>query len=314
MRTHVALLCMALAAVGCKKTGGGTGGGGGGGGGGGWLIGTSGLMVNVNPQGQLGSYELGDSVELSSIACRYAGEAWVTGADGTLLYTNDAGQSWTAQALPLTGDLRAVATQDAGPVFIAGTSGLVRTTDTGASWQQLGSASFRAIAAAQAGDTVLALSEDGGLWSYRSGALVRSATFDGARGIAVSPDGTIAMIAGRGLYRSLDAGATWTQLAVDPTLGFDDLRIAEDGSAVAVGAAGAIANIAADGTVGVQFAGIRDLHALHIADPDSTDAIGYAAGDGGQVWITRDSGLTWEVGPNVGRTVYGVDEIGFGHR
>ena len=38
-----------------------------------------------------------------------------------------------------------------------------------------------------------------------------------------------------------------------------------------------------------------------------------AAGVGGQIWLTRDSGWTWEMGPNVGRTVLGADEIGIGH-
>src|ERR1051325_11185542 len=110
MRTHVVVLCLALAVPACKK-GGGTSTGGGGGGGG-WLVGDSGLMVNVTPGGQLGSYELGDDASLTSIACRYQGEAWVTGARGTLLYTSDGGQTWSAQAVPVTGDLRAVATQD----------------------------------------------------------------------------------------------------------------------------------------------------------------------------------------------------------
>jgi hypothetical protein len=33
-----------------------------------------------------------------------------------------------------------------------------------------------------------------------------------------------------------------------------------------------------------------------------------------QVWITADGGTTWERGPNVGRTVLGIDRIGDGHR
>ena len=167
MRTHVAFVCVALAAVGCKKTGGGTGGGGG------WLVGSSGLMVNVNPQGQLGAYDLGASTRLDAIACRYQGEAWVTGATGTLLYTSDGGATWTAQAVPATGELRAVATQDAGPVFVAGDGAFLVTADSGAIWTNLGDAQFRAVAAAQLGDTVLALSEDGGVWSYSKGALIR---------------------------------------------------------------------------------------------------------------------------------------------
>ena len=46
---------------------------------------------------------------------------------------------------------------------------------------------------------MLALTDDGGLWSYEAGALVRRATLAGARAIAISPDGRIAIAAGAGL-------------------------------------------------------------------------------------------------------------------
>lgn len=306
MRKSLVIVSIALAGVGCKKTGGT----GGGGGGGGWLVGSSALMENVGDEGQvMRGYTLSTDTQLNGIACRYAGEAWVVGDRGTLLYTNDGGTTWTPQAVATTGALRAVATQDAGPVFVAGDGALLVTTDTGATWTRLGSVNFRAVAAAQEGTTVLALSDDGGLWSY-DGALARIATIAGARAIALSPDGNTAMIAGAGLWRSLDAGTTWTQLASGPV--FDDIRIGDDGSAVAVGAAGAIANIDASGAVTVQHAGTADLHALHIAEGD--EDTGFAAGDGGQVLLTHDGGATWALGPNLGRTVLGVDAIGIGHR
>ena len=264
MRTNVAFLCVALAAVGCKKTGTG---GGGGGGGGGWLVGSSGLMAQVDPTGHLGAgYQLDSTARLGGIACRSAGEAWVVGASGLLLYTNDAGRSWTEQAVPTTADLRAIATQDAGPVFVGGDGAMLVSTDTGATWRALSDASIRSIAAAQAADTVLAISDDSGLWSYDGTALARTQTFAGAHAVAVSPDGEIAMIAGHGLLRSEDAGVTWTALAVDGT--FDDVRIGEDGTAVAVGAGGAIANIDATGAVALQHVGSSDLHTVHIADND----------------------------------------------
>lgn len=311
MRIHVAILCGSLAIVGCKPKGGG----GGGGGGGGWLVGSSGLMVNVDIKGTAGSgYELGSTQQLNGIACRYAGEAWVVGSSGTLLYTRDGGTSWTAQAVPVTGDLRAIATQDNGPVYVGGDGAFLVSADTGATWTQLGTgASFRSIAAAQHGATVLALG-DGALWSYSGGALVRVRDFAGARAIAVSADGGIAMAAGNGLWRSEDAGVSWTQLAVDPGLTFDDVRVGENGTAVAVGNAGAIATIDVAGAISVQHVGTSNLHALHIPDVDATDATGYAAGDDGTVLVTHDSGASWTRGPNVGRTVWGVDEIGLGHR
>ena len=334
MRTYVAFLCVALAGTGCKKSTGT----GGGGGGGGWFTTSTGMIVHVDPAGQVGNgVDLGASESLNGIACRYLGEAWVVGTHGTLLYTHDGGTTWTAQASPTQADLRTLATQDAGPVYLAGNGVFLRSSDGGASWQSFGDGqtSFRSVAAAQQGDTVLAISDDGGLWSFdptaaplgaaarpeqvpardaTTGVLARRATLDGARAVAVSPDGDTAVVAGNGLWRSLDGGLTWTQLAADPALAFDDVRVAEDASAVAVGTAGAIANIDASGAVQIQHAGSANLHTLHIADSDAADAIGYAGGDGGAVWITRDSGVTWTLGPSLSGTVLGVDEIGFGHR
>src|SRR4051812_38376513 len=106
------ILCAAiLVSVGaCKKSGGG--GGGGGGGGSGWLVGSSGMMINVQEDGTAGSYNPGTTANLNGIACRYAGEAWVVGDTGVVLYTDDAGATWTTQAVPTTANLRALATQN----------------------------------------------------------------------------------------------------------------------------------------------------------------------------------------------------------
>ena len=305
MITKLGVLGMALvASAGCKK-GGGTGGG--------WLVGSSALMANVDARGHLGAdYKLDASATLYQIACRYLGEAWVVGEKGTLLYTNDAGATWTSAAVPTTADLRALATQNTGPVFIGGDGVFLTSTDTGASWTSVATtASFRAIAAAQLGETVLAVDAAGGVWSYEHGALVARTSIPGAHGVAVSADGDVAMIAGDGLFLSLDGGHQFTKL--DTTGTFDDVRIGEDGNAVAVGANGAIASVDAQHHVTVQHVGTADLHTVHIPDPDSIDGTGYAAGDGGQVLVTHDSGATWTMGPNVGRTVFGIDEIGDNH-
>ena len=308
-------VCVAsLAAVGCKKSGGGTGGGGGGGGGG--FTGSSSMMSFVNPKGAVDhGYQLGFSAELRGIACRYSGEAWVVGTAGTLLYTNDAGTTWTREAIPTQADLRTLATQDFGPVFVAGNGTFLVTKDTGKTWQELGDGvtAFRSMSAAQDGQTVLALSDDGGLWSY-DGALHRTATLAGMRAISVSEDGQLAIAAGNGMMMSRDGGKSWTGLAVDPSITFDDVRIGVDGDAVAVGAAGAIANVDPSGAVTVQHVGTADLHTVHVADATDTDAVGFAAGEGGQVLVSHDGGLTWSLGAKLGATVWGVDQIGDGHR
>ena len=301
MMRKLGFVCVAWVAVlGCKK----------GGGGGGWLVGTSALMANVDAEGHLGAgYALDVSATLHQIACRYVGEAWVVGDRGTLLYTRDAGTTWAATAIPTTADLRALATQNTGPVFVGGDGVFLTSSDSGAHWTSIPTgSSFRAIAAAQLAEDVLAVDTAGGIWAYEHGTLVTRATIPGAHGIAISADGSVAMVAGDGLYLSTDRGHHFTQL--DATGSFDDVRIGEEGKAVAVGAGGAIASVDAQHHVGIQHVGTADLHTVHIPDPDSSDGVGYAAGEGGQVLVTHDSGATWTMGPKLDRTVLGVDVIG----
>jgi photosystem II stability/assembly factor-like uncharacterized protein len=275
-------------------------------------------MAAVQPDGDVSPYPLTGDAQLNAIACRYQGEAWVTGNDGLLLYTSDGGTSWSAQTTPATSNLRSVATQDSGPVFIAGDGAFLTTSDTGKTWTSLGDGAthFRSVAAAQSGTTVLAVDDNGGVWSYdaTTGALARSTAIAGARAVALSPEGDIAVLAGAGLWQSYDAGRSWSPMATDPSLMFDDVSVDDEGGGMAVGTAGAIASFDLAGHVTVQHVGTASLHTLHLADPNDTSRVGYAAGDNGAVFITQDSGATWTPGTNVGKTVFGVDVIGFGHR
>lgn len=317
MKAVLVCLGIALAFGACKKSGTTSPGPGGGGGGPtGWLVGTDGLMVNVDASSDAKGYDLSSKVTLNRIACRYAGEAWVVGTSGTLLYTDDAGASWRPQPVPATTNLRGIATQDAGPVFVAGDGVLLTSTDTGAHWTALGDGhtSFVAVAAAQGAETALAVSDTGAVFSIEHGQLVSRGSFAGARAVAISPDGDSAILVGDGLIaRSSDGGQTWTPLSVAGNVRFDDVRIDETGEALAVGSGGTIAHIAPGGAVTLQQVGGADLHAVHIADEDGAEAVGFAAGDNGRVFITRNGGTTWSPGPTVNGTVLGIDMIGFGH-
>ena len=313
----MAVLLVATAAGGCKKgTTTSTGGGGGGGGGGGWLVGSSGLMVNVHADNLTSGYDTGTTERLNGIACRNEGEAWVVGAAGTVLYTNTGGASWASQHVPTTAELRALATQDDGPVFIAGNGTFLESDDAGASWRELsdGHTNFRAVAAANDSDTVLAVSEDGTVWTHDGAVLAPRTHLAGARAVAVAGDGETAVVAGHGLWRSTDRGVTWSRLDTNTELTFDDVRIAADNTAIAVGAGGAIAMIDPDGHVLAQHVGSSDLHTLRIAGAGWGDGKSYTAGEDGQVWESSDLGWSWTRGPNVGAAVYGLDQIGAGHR
>ncbi|HEX8114496.1 MAG TPA: hypothetical protein VF516_42495 [Kofleriaceae bacterium] len=317
MKAVLVCLGIALAFGACKKSGGTGPTGTGGGGGSSWLVGTGGLMVNVNTNGYSQGYELSSPETLNKIACRYAGEAWVVGDHGTLLYTDDAGATWRPQPVPTTANLRGIATQDAGPVFVAGDGVLLTSTDTGQHWAPLGDGrtSFVAVAAAQGAENALAVSDTGAVFAIENHQLVSRGSFTGARAVAISPDGDSAIVVGDQLItRSSDGGRTWTPLAVGGNVRFDDVRIDDTGEALAVGSSGTIAHITAGGAVTLQQVGPADLHAVHIADSDDgAEAVGFAAGDSGRVFITRDGGTTWSPGPTVNGTVLGLDMIGAGH-
>jgi photosystem II stability/assembly factor-like uncharacterized protein len=308
----VVLLSVMAFSAGCKKKGDG--------GGGGWFVGDDGTMRNIDPGGQLGdNYDLGAFVDLNSIACRNEGEAWVAGADGSLLYTNDGGESWFADELGTTAELRAIATQDAGNVFVAG-DGVLFTArpdrDGNATWSSLGDGvtDFRSLAAAQRGDTMLALADDGRVFAYADGALTVRSQVTGGNAIAVSPDGRTALVAGDGLHVSRDAGVTWTRLATNPGAILADARVDDDGGGVAVGAAGLVALFDADGRVLHSTIGTADFHTMKVGGWAESPRDGYAAGANGVTYITSDAGWSWTAGPNIGATVRSVDIIGAGHR
>jgi photosystem II stability/assembly factor-like uncharacterized protein len=313
MRIGIAVVCVAASMAGCKKSGTGTGGGGGGGGG--WLVGSSAMMVNLGPDGTTSGYDTGTTARLTGIACRNEGEAWVVGEAGTVLYTSDAGQTWRTQQVPTTALLNSLATQDDGPVFLAGNGTFLESDDVGATWRELGDGhtNFLSVAAATDADLVLAVSDDGTVWSHDGAQLAPRIQLVGARAVAVSTDGQTAIVAGTGLWKSNDRGVTWQALQT-ANLAFEDVRLAGDDSAIAVGAGGAIAMIDPSGHVIAQHVGTSDLHAVRVGGTGWGDAISYAAGEDGQVYESRDAGWTWTKGAAVGGAVYGIDEIGLGHR
>ena len=69
-----------------------------------------------------------------------------------------------------------------------------------------------------------------------------------------------------------------------------------------------------NGHVIAQHVGTSDLHAVRVGGTGWGDAISYAAGEDGQVYESRDAGGSWTKGAAVGKPVYGIDEIGLGHR
>jgi len=141
--------------------------------------------------------------------------------------------------------------------------------------------------------------------------LIQRTRLLGARTVAVSPDGSTAVVVGEDVIaRSGDGGHTWVRLMMSDHVRYDDVRVDANGQALAVGEAGAIAHVAIDGSMVTQHIGRADFHTVHIAPiGEDYETLGYAAGDGGHLWVTRDGGWSWAEGPNVGQTVLAIDEI-----
>lgn len=65
------------------------------------------------------------------------GKGWITGSEGTILYTGDKGQSWQLRDTEIASSLYGIATVEANKVYICGSSTLLYSADAGNSWQQL---------------------------------------------------------------------------------------------------------------------------------------------------------------------------------
>jgi len=297
-----------LAATACqKKTSGPTGGGGGA-----WVVGPHGLMANIHADGTLGDgYALGSDVDLADITCRGKNVAFVVGDQGTMLRTYDGGASWESLDLGTTAALRAIAAQRSDTLYVAGDRVLVMSPDSGTTWRSLPvdpSSSWISVAAGHWSYRALALAADGRVIRYDAehDTVTPAATLAGARVVAMSADGTRAVIAGAGrtLLRSDDAGTTWRAIDLGGSFDLSDASVTAFGQITAVGADGTIARIGADDAATVDHVGAGRLRTLRL----EADGSGLAGGDDGFVLRTTNHGADWQVlDVAVGGTVAGVD-------
>jgi photosystem II stability/assembly factor-like uncharacterized protein len=141
---------------------------------------------------------------------------WVVGSGGKILRTDDAGASWTDQSFG-TDQLRAVSAVSTDVVWAAGTNGTVlRSTDGGRSWTTLGTG---------AGSTVTGISalSASTAWATQGWQGIRFTTNGGAswtqqtdpageheQSVTALDTHTAFVGNGRGMLRTLDAGATWS--------------------------------------------------------------------------------------------------------
>jgi photosystem II stability/assembly factor-like uncharacterized protein len=213
----------------------------------GWAVGDSGVAMHTDDGGATWRRNvLPTTVTLRSVDA-FGATIWIAGDRGVLLKSVDGGAHWTALAMNVdpAPNLSRVWIENAGRVIVAGGGGFMRVTaDSGASWSFLQHPLFAPISSmafANAGRDGWAVSataqtieftHDGGVtWTLAPGTstaatpwirrLAFTSTTTSVRGNtfainALNPS-TYFCVLGVTLFKSLDRGATWSEVG---TLGF----------------------------------------------------------------------------------------------
>lgn len=225
---------------------------------------------------------------------------------GDLYRSTDAGQTW-AQTFATPGPTPGFLGSEA-PVFADAQTGyfgfgagfLIRTVDGGATWSQISSGSGTTLLAMDrfANGNLITVGEGGEVLTRAGGAapwLLRG-TLSAANLVAVQvvgPQEVVTVDATGVVYRSADAGATWTAALSAPAdlsaadLHFDTLLA---GWVVGQGFSGAALFHTVD--AGATWTSVPDFQGTYVA-VDFAGASGWAAAVYGTLYRTVDGGLNW---------------------
>lgn len=192
-----------------------------------------------------------------------------TGGPGGVWWSPDEGASWTQRPIPGNPVVQGLLARTGGLVYAASAGGVWRSPDAGVTWGArstgLPNLNVSGIAATQSGSLIaataggVALSADSGANWIGGGALPATPQ---VLATATSVDRTF-VGAGAGVYRSLDGGASWTQVDV----GFS-------GSPITA--------VACDGTGLNVAAGVASGLVYRSADAGATWTSGVAASSAGR--------------------------------
>lgn len=191
---------------------------------------------------------------------------YAAGDFGTVLRTDDAGQTWSGLASGVTVDLNHVAIIDENSVVVAGTCSVRRSDDSGVTFARLPWTSS----------------------DERCAAPIAGIAFPSElRGYLVLEDGNV--------YQTGDGGLTWLRTtdlpsAADVSARTTDVAFSEPQTGVVTTSTGAVYRTTDGGTSWtLVHLAAHGLRSVQLTGP----LAGYAAGEGAIVLLTLDGGKTW---------------------
>ena len=199
-------------------------------------VGRPGLMLRTDDFGQSWS-PVGPSLQFPMFRVEVlADDNFVACGFGTVLYSNDKGQTWSVvefdfEGNPATLFWQASATDDQGNVYLGGTWGvpgfILHSSDGGESWNNIVTPGGATTLAADSGNLIYTAATTQLTYSTDNGENWDSATMNGpsievpdfqlvARAAGIRGDNALVLTERNGILRSTDAGANWSTISFLP--------------------------------------------------------------------------------------------------
>ena len=240
---------------------------------------------------------ISDLLSLASVGS----EAWACGVSGTVLYSSDAGTSWSSQTpfIGTTNTLREIRFTDPLNGWVVGDGGSIyQTQNGGGTWSNISVITLENLYGVDFGsDTTVVVVGSNGLlirstnggnsWkspASRTSHHLRSVRFyDRSSGIAVGDSGTV--------VKTTDAGITWRLIPSITSRALNAVRYSTNAVVYAVGGSGTLirSTDAGDSWVLQSPFTLSDLRGLSFLDQSN----GAACGANGVIFQTHDGGVTW---------------------
>ncbi len=234
-----------------------------------------------------------------------AGTHFLAGTNGIILKTQNSGRSWTFPSQSVLAALRGVSfTNEREGWAVGEDSTILKTTDGGESWEKLrlpfytnyvdvgfldGSIGLILGQEYRSGQTqcLLFTSDGGNTWSNRFKSFPTQETFTD---VSFVSDNVGYIISSQKIYKTADAGYTWSQMYGTTNDYFNAVAFLDENSGWSVGRrgySGALYRTTDGGLNWTTASPVSNyINSIHFV----TDNYGWIAADGGKILRTRDGG------------------------